>query len=446
MASIRRLIRKNTDRARHWLPYVQDRTRELIMLVPSLFCLGEDMTGIFAHPTCTLEQYSLLKKHLDGKFDVAVARLPDYILIESLIMVPRPSIVSTDFLNLLLIIIPTDGAPIEKIEQKCSEIELFFRARGIGMATHILHGKLPPLTLYEVMRLGIVLAGRHPIFRRNDETEMSFFAGEIADIISDTQTIYSSEWNPFQHILECETETTIRKHTYHPHMNLHSMNPFIAPYMPMLIRYEEELNADMLLTLRLCISALFFHFGPTRETLAEMMRAWRLSATQIPDVSNLSLDEAMRLRNIFVPLDEHELPVFSWPPNPFWQLKNATLVWDGPGWRLGESESFLHKHAWVVLAWAAISGLIGSSTLLKTPDGLLLKTNAVETLASLKDAISKGADIITSSDPRQESIRINRGRFFFSDSPYAILERGRKISLVLFKEIKKKALLDDSGL
>jgi hypothetical protein len=100
----------------------------------------------------------------------------------------------------------------------------------------------------------------------------------------------------------------------------------------------------------------------------------------------------------------------------------------------------------VVLAWAAISGLIGSSTLLKTPDGLLLKTNAVTTLASLKDAISKGADIITSSDPRQGSIRINRGRFFFSDSPYAILERGRKISLALFKEIKKKALLDDSGL
>ena len=39
------------------------------------------------------------------------------------------------------------------------------------------------------------------------------------------------------------------------------------------------------------------------------------------------------------------------------------------------------------------------------------------------------------------SLRINRGRFFFSDSPYAILERGKKISLVLFKEIKKKALL-----
>jgi hypothetical protein len=180
--------------------------------------------------------------------------------------------------------------------------------------------------------------------------------------------------------------------------------------------------------------------------MEEMMKAWQLSEKQAPDVSTLSFDEAIRLRYMFVPLDTHELHIFSWPPNASWQLKKATLVWDGPGWRLSESASFHHKHAWVVLAWAAITGLIGRGTSLKTPDGLLLKTNAMDVLAELNDTIPRGVDIITSSDPLQGSIRIMKGRFFFSDAPYAILEPGRKISLVLFEEIKKKALLDDSGL
>jgi hypothetical protein len=232
---------------------------------------------------------------------------------------------------------------------------------------------------------------------------------------------------------------------YRPHTSRHCVNPFIAPYMPALVGYEEEL-ADMLPTLRICLCELFIRFGPTREAMEEMMKAWQLGEKQVPDVSILSFDEAIRLRNMFVPLDTHELHIFSWPPNASWQLKKATLVWDGPGWRLSESDSFHHKHAWVVLAWAAITGLIGCGTSLNTPDGLLLKTNAVDILAGLNDTVLRGIDIITPSDPLQGSIRIMKGRFFFSDAPYAIMEPDRKLSLVLFEEIKKKALLDDSGL
>ncbi|HVN70393.1 MAG TPA: hypothetical protein VMU10_00105 [Desulfomonilia bacterium] len=415
------------------------------MLTPGLFCLGDDMAGIYAHPTCTPEQFALLKKYLDRRPKITISRLPDFILIQSLIMIPRPSVVGKDLLNLILLIIPVPDAPIEKIKHKCDEVESLFRAKGIGITTHILKGVLPQLAIHEVMRMGVVLAGRHPVLSRDDEMDMSFFTGDIPDAIDDDRTLRSSEWNPFQYILDREMETTIKAANYHTHMSVQSANPFIAPYLPMLIRYNEEPN-DVLLSLRLCIGALFQHFEPTRGATEELMRTWGLNKLQVPDTSNLSHAEAIHYRDIFVPLEEHELPLFSWPPKPSWQLEKVTLVWDGPGWKLAESGSFFHKHAWVVLAWASLSGLIGSNTALDCPEGLRLRANSVEMLVNLLNDISRGVEIITSSDPRQGSIRINKGRFFFSDASYAILEPGMKISLMLFEEIKKKALLDDSNL
>lgn len=446
MASVRGLIRKNVERARHWLPFLSEETRERILLIPSLFSLGKGGAGIFSHPTCTPEQFALLKKHLKAPPDIAVSRIPDYVLIESLIALPGPSVVGTDFLAVDLMVVPEPGADREIIRAKCAEVEVFSRARGGILRTHIIEGGLPPLVLMRTLNLGVVLAGRHPVTRPQDVADMGFFAGEVPEVIRDNSTLDAAEWNPFRHALDEELSRSIAAEGYRPPRQQGRLNPFLAPYLARLIRHEETLDVDTLLYLRLCMAALFSHFGPTREAMADMMRSWGLTFPQVPDISVMDLREALGIRKCYVPLDEHELPVYSWPASRTWRKERVVLDWDGAGWSLGESDLFRHRHAWVTLAWGAIAGLIGPDTDLKSPEGLQLKPDAPVILARMLCEIAQGTHIVVPADARQGSIRIRAGRFFFSETPYAVMESGPKASLNLFHERKKKALLDDSGL
>lgn len=446
MASIRSLIKKNVDRARHWLPYVSEKTRELVLITPALFCLGKDKAGIFSHPTCTPQQHALLRKHLGRNPGLAISRLPDYVLIESLIAVPRPSVVNDDLLGLGLVVIPSPGASPDTLRRKGAEVESFFRQRGMGVSVDIFPSALPPLVLMEVLQLGIVLAGRHPLSRPDDDTDMGIIVGEVPGTITDARSLTPSEWNPFQHVLKREVDRLVVEQGYHPHLHMRTVNPFFLPYLPVLVRYEEDLDADMLLLLRLSMGALFLRFGPTREVVAQMMKAWGLSERQVPDVTSMDLTEAVNTRKRYAPLQDDELPIFSWPPKPSYLMDRVTLDWDGSGWSLKEADLFSHRHAWVILAWAAIAGILGRETTLKAPEGIMLKPETPEILAGMMDDIMMGTDIIVPSDARQGSLRIKDGRFFFSATPYAILEPGRKTTLSLFREVKKKAMLDDKGI
>jgi hypothetical protein len=445
MPYVKRLIQKNIDRGRHWLPFLPSHVRDLVTLIPSLFCLGKDMAGIYGHTTCTQSQYRLLNRILGRKPDIPVGKQPYRVLIESLIAIPRPDIAKPGSVNILLIVVPKTGISLDTINTKCSEVRNFFQRKDVSLNVHVLEGPFPHRILYDVLRVGIVLAGRHPADNVEEFPDYSFFAGELPDYITDEKSFSVDEWDPYQAFLDSEVRDIILHGNYHPYLRLTSVNPFILPYLPVLTKYEEGRDADRVLLVRHCLDALFSRFGPTREGMAELKKAWGFE-NSTPSPSSLTFSEAIRIRKKLLPIGEKELPIFSWPPVTLWAIPKASLICDGESWSLAEAGQFSHKYAWVVLVWAAIAGIIGHRTIVKAPRQLLLKRQARNLLENLLQEITMGADMIVPEDTHQGSVRVENGRFYFSQKPFAILEPGKKLNLMLFESIKKKALLDDSDL
>lgn len=446
MPYVKRLTQKNIDRGRHWLPYLTPQVRDLITLIPSLFCLGDDVAGIYGHTTCTQDQHDLLHKLLGRKPKIPVNQQPYRVLIESLIAIPRPGIVKPRMINILLVIVPKPGAAVSVLLEKCREISEFFLGRDIALTPHILPGPFPPLILYEVMRTGIVLAGKHPLGNIDDFPDFSFFAGELPEIITDDTSLCMNEWNPYQAYLEQELKEFILHSRYHPQVRLTAVNPFILPYLPILAKHEEERDTEKTVAVRNCIDALFSRFAPTREGMKDLRKAWGLSERPVPSPSTMAFAEAIDIRKDLIPLGKKELPIFSWPPVTSWALSRASLSHDGTSWFIVEADSFRHRHAWIVITWAALAGLIGPHTLVRAPRTLLLKRYPHAILDRLIQDLLRGDELIVPEDTHQGSIKMDSGRFTYSDTPFAILNPGRKSGLMLFESIKKKALLDDSDL
>jgi len=446
MPYVKRLTQKNIDRGRHWLPFLNHQARELTMLIPSLFCLGEEMAGIYGHTTCTQDQHDLLHKLLGRKPKIPVNQQPYRVLIESLIALPRPGIARQGTINLLLLVVPKPGSDPSVLSEKCRDIEEFFQDREVVLTPHILPGPFPPLVLNEVMRTGVVLAGKHPMDNTDDFPDFSFFAGKLPDFITDCTSLGMNEWNPYQAYLDQQVKELVLHGVYHPYVRLISVNPFLLPYLPILARCEEERDTEKTVSVRNCIDALFSRFPPTREYMQELRKAWGLACTPVPNPSAMTFAGAIRTRKDLIPLEEKELPLFSWPPPSWWESARATLSHDGASWLIAEADFFRHRHAWIVLTWAVLAGLIGPQTLVKAPRSLLLKRRPYEILRKVLHDLLTGAYLIIPEDTHQGSIRKEWGRFFFSETPFAILNPGKKSELMLFESIKKKARLDDSDL
>lgn len=446
MPYVKRLTQSNIDRGRHWLPFLNPLSRELIMLTPSLFCLGDEMAGIYGHTTCSRDQFDLLHRLLGRKPKLPVNQQPYRVLIESLIALPRPGIAKPGSISLLLLVVPKPGADPSVLSEKCGEIGEFFRGREVDLTLHILPGPFPPLVLHEVMRTGVVLAGKHPLDSTDDFPDFSFSAGKLPDFIDDCTSLCTNEWNPYQASLDKEIRDFVLHGGYRPYVRLTSVNPFLLPYLPILVKYEEERDMEKTVAVRHCIDALFSRFPPTREVLKELRKAWGLSDSPASDPSAMTFAEAVRTRRDLIPLEEKELPLFSWPPPSGWELGRASLSHDGESWFIAEADFFRHRHAWIVLTWAALAGLIGPHTLVGGPRSLLLKRRPNEILSKVIQDLLRGSESIVPEDTHQGSVRKRSGRFFFSETPFAILDPGKKSELSLFESIKKKARLDDSDL
>jgi hypothetical protein len=446
MHSVKRLTQKNIDRGRHWLPFLNPRARDLIMLIPSLFCLSENMAGIYGHITCTPDQYDLLHHLLGRKPKIPVNQQPYRVLIESLIALPRPAVSRPGAINIVLLVVPKPGSDSSVLPEKCREIRGFFLDKEVALSPHILSGPFPPLILNEVMRTGVVLAGKHPLENTDEFPDFSFSAGKLPDYVTDCTSLGMNEWNPYQAYLEQQMEELVLQGRYHPYVHLTSVNPFFLPFLPILAKHEEEWDTEKTVAVRNCIDALFSRFAPTREDMKVLRKAWGIGDTPVSNPSDMTFAEAIRIRRDLIPLEGKELPLFSWPPPPWWELIRASLTYDGESWLIAEADCFRHRHAWVVLTWAALAGLIGPHTLVKAPRHLLLKRRPYEILRKVLQELLKGAGLIIPEDTHQGSVQMKSGRFFYSEAPFAALIPGKKSELSLFESIKKKALLDDSDL
>ncbi|HOO46897.1 MAG TPA: hypothetical protein PLM29_11750, partial [Deltaproteobacteria bacterium] len=91
MSLAKQLSHKNIERARHWLPFLSPEMRDLVTLLPALFCEGSESIGILGRITCSHKEFELLKTYLGRKPQITAGRLPDRMPLESLIAVLKPS-------------------------------------------------------------------------------------------------------------------------------------------------------------------------------------------------------------------------------------------------------------------------------------------------------------------------------------------------------------------
>lgn len=445
MYTVHALVHQNIDRARHWLPFIDPMLRDLVSLIPALFCEGHPAVGTYGHTTCSRAEYDLLKKYLKRRPEVTIGRLPDRIGIESLILLVRPSI-SNEFHSCLMLVCRTrTGHFADEIRKKAQDIRKVFHDYGITLSFLIQNDTLPQLLIYEIMRTGIVLAGMHPTTRRNASSDSRIYVGELPRLITDATGPQHDDWNPFQCYLDQEVAQFIEASDYPSPQSIPGAHPFIIPYLHILHRYDETMDAEGVAKIRASLSHLFSPFPPTHEAMKELKKAWKIKDSY-QRLDQMSFENAMQLRKWLLPLEKTELPVFSWPPQRHMALPAAKLCQDKDLWYIRQAEHFRHPYPWAVLIWGTIAGLISSETKLCLPHSLGFKNNTKQRLVKAFEAIVHGADIIVPQDHTQGSIRKVKGRFFFSDEAFAIMEKGNKYSLEIFEEIKKKALLDDIDL
>jgi hypothetical protein len=442
MNTAKALVQKNINRARYSLPFINPTIRELISLIPALFCEGSPVAGIHGHTSCTRQEYELLKKYLARKPEIVVGRLPDKVLIESLILLLRPSPTNKFSCSITLICRPKSDAFVDEIMEKIECIRLVFHNYGISLTGIIQNGILPQLLIYEIMRTGIVLAGMHPVTQETESVEPLNYIGELPPFITDISRVQYSEWNPFQYLLERVVDRFVENSEYPASLSVPGVNPYIIPYLHILHKHDEEMDADIVKKIRASLNYLYTPFPPTKEAMDDLKKAWKM-ADPLHCSDDLNFVNALQLRKWLVPLEENELPIFSWPPPGHFALPSAQLCLEEDQWYIRQAKQFSHPYPWVVLMWAVIAGLISNETHLSVPGSLNFKRDKKQRLLK---ALKNDVDIFVPEDHTQGSIHKKGGRFFFSDQPFAILEKGEKFSLELFESIKKKALLDDSDL
>ncbi|HOO37094.1 MAG TPA: hypothetical protein PLV78_02205 [Deltaproteobacteria bacterium] len=445
MYSSTALVHKNIDRARHWLPYCHPKLRDLIALLPAFFCEGHPSIGTYGHKSCTTEEYHLLHNYLGKRPDIPVGRLPDRIGIDSLIVCARPSLSNEYFSSVLLICRPRTESSPDEIEEKAQEIARIYRRHGISLTCVIKGGTLDQLLVYEIMRTGIVIAGKQPITRTENSSDSRTFIGEVPRLITDSTRVESHEWNPFQCFLDQKADEFINSGDYPAPLSIPGSNPFIIPYLHILHRYDENMDSESIEKVRSSISNLYTPFPPTHEAMQALNKAWNMTGSY-RSLEEMSFDNGLLLRKWLIPMEENELPVFSWPPPEHMALPAARLCQDKGLWSIREAGQYRHSYPWVVLTWGVVAGLINSGTQLSFPSSLLFRRDIKKRLLALHEEIAQGAEIIVPEDHTKGSIQFRCGRFFFSNTPFAILEKGNKYSLELFESIKKKALLDDIDL
>ena len=445
MSLAKQLSHKNIERARHWLPFLSPEMRDLVTLLPALFCEGSESIGILGRITCSHKEFELLKTYLGRKPQITAGRLPDRMPLESLIAVLKPSPASRFNAKIYVLCKTKSQNSNEEVRKKTLEISRVFHNYRISVSFIVFSDTLPELILYDIMRTGFVLGGKYPVTKEHMQSEICAYIGDLPGIITDTTRFISDEWDPFQAFVDQETDLFIRKSDYPAPLFVIGANPFITPYLHILHHYDEKMDAEKVKKLRTSLSFLYSSFPPTVEVLTDLKRIWKMN-----DVSGISdgksLANALQLRKWLVPLEENELPVVTWPPPGNISLSSVQLCLDNDLWHLKQAKDFQCRHAWAVLMWGCIAGIITQDTRITTPSSLTLKHDARKRLYDAYKALEQGASIIVPEDHMKGSIQKMGGRFYFSDKPFAILEQGSKHSLEIFEGVKKKALLDDSDL
>lgn len=448
MYEIKRLVHKNIQRARHSLPFLPLTVRDLISLVPPLVALDEPSFGVYGHPMCSESEHVTLKKYISKPPVSPLLRLPDRVLLETLIAIPRPYLASPYTCAFYIIAIPRKGAPYKEIEEKFRAIRAFMMAQGLVVVFHLQEPPLAPLLVYEIMRVGIMLAGKHPVINTDEVSEASVWIGETPSIIKDPRMLPAVEWNPFKYFLDREVVKYIMLGDYPASLaHIVNINPFLLPYMHILDRYEENMEIEQIEKIRTSLFFLFSSFGPTADVMKEMIHVWNWSECKYKGLSDLSYIDAMSLRKWLVPLEDGELPIVSWPPAGKWPLSIAALSQDRSMWYIATRRRvFSHKYPWVVLVWGVITGLIGKDTKIQAPHHIRLKPNINQVLSSVLEAVSNDVTLLIPKDQLQGSIRIKDKRFFFFDLPFEILAKSKRYIVDLEQEVRKKVKLDDIGL
>jgi hypothetical protein len=446
MLSAQALIQRNIQRSRHSLPFFDPDMRDLIAVLAPLFSEGSVPIGIYGRPGCTRKEFELLEKLLRRKPEIIVGRLPDRIILESLIALPRPSLSGRRCTAVALVCLARGQAHATEITSRIETAAGLYSRYGVPLTGAVFSGRLPELVICEIMRTGIVLGGRHPITDRAAESDGCIHIGDLPRIVTSPDDLpRPREWNPFSHYLEAERAEFIARGDYPCVLGVPSANPFIVPFLHILHRHEERMDKERIDKTRASLLGLFSRFPPTNEAMQDLAAAWKTSPSSL-DVRALGFTEALALRRWLVPLEEDELPICAWPPPGHFGLERLSLVHDRDGWSIAEAREFRHAHAWVVLAWVALAGLVAPGTRIISPGELGLKRSAGELLRRAAEAMASGVDLLVPENHLQGSVRFVNGRFFYSPLPFALLEKGTKHSLEIFEEVKKKAMLDDIDL
>ncbi len=446
MQSAQALIQRNIQRARYSLPFFDPGLRDLITLIPPLLSEGSPSIGIYGRPGCSTREYELLAGYLDRKPAIVAGRLPDRVLIESLIALPVPSLAGRHSTSIMAVCLLRDEDHTEEVRTKIAAVARVFEKHGTPLAAHVSTGPLGQLLVYDIMRTGIVLAGKHPVTDKKAASDACIYIGGLPGVITQMHdSVRSREWNPFSHYLDSQTAEFIRKKDYPSALSVPSANPFIIPYLHMLHHHEERTDKERIEKLRMSLLGLFSSFPPTRELMQVLRSAWKMDSAP-EDFSGLDFTSALRLRKWIVPLKRDELPVFSWPPSMSFELDRLALGQERRHWGVAQTREFRHAHAWVVLTWAALAGLVGRATRITAPRELRMKSGVRKILLEGVESLLHGKDSLIPDDHFQGAIHLKGGRFFFSPGPFAILEQGNKHCIELFEAVKKKALLDDIDL
>lgn len=441
----RSLMQKNLQRSSFSLPFLDPTLRDLITLIPTLFAEGKPCIGIYEHPPCSQNDFDLLEKYLGRKPEIRVGSIPYRVSLESVIVLVRPSLSNRCFTSIAIVCIARRGESVDDITAKISAIADIFSSHGIPLEGLVYTDPLPQLLINEILRTGIVVGGKEPVTSMNAVSESSVYIGELQGKITEPDLSARAEWNPFQAFLDEQIAEFIAKNDYPAAVSVPSSNPYIVPYLHILHHHEEHGDTDKIEKMRVSLFYLLSCFPPTRDFMNNLMSRWK-SDRSSPPLNELGIRDSFRIRRWLAPLEKDELPVFTWPPLPQFSVERVSLEMNDYLWSIQGFGEFKHKHAWVVLLWAAVIGLIGARTRITAPDVLMLKRTCEKNLFDALKAIRQGKDLLVPEDHRHGSVQIKQGRLYFSAAPFAILEKGNKHSVGLFEIIKKKTLIDDSGL
>lgn len=441
MPPARTLIQRNISRARYSLPFLTAVHRDLITLVPALLSAGQSSCGIHGHAFNAVES-SLLETYFPQHEPVPVDRLADRVQLESIIAIPRPSPAQPGHVCVQLIALPRPGADEAALRVKLMECEDLIGEQGLPISAALLRPPLPPRLGYDIMRLGVVLAGKHPIIRADEQGDATIFIGDLTAQDSARMPLQKG-WSVFTQVLEDEIQGFMTAGRYPMLFTIPTVNPYLLPFLPILNHYEERLDTSRLEKLRTCLYYLFAEFPPTREAVAQLSRDWRLPT--LSRIEELSVQDALRLRLWLIPSDDDELPVCAWPAPAPWSRTEIHLHRTDELWGISGLSMLRHRYPWVVLAWGGLTGLIGQETYIHR-HGLRLRRDARDHLARMAACVARGVDIIVPPEHAQGSIRLRHGRFYYSDAPFALLDQGTKFSLDLDEPVIRKATLDDIGL